>query len=225
MRLLLVEDDIVIASELARLLEKEKFSVDVAAEGDTGLRFALQNTYDLLILDVMLPHRSGWDICKAVRDARIQTPILMLTARDAVEDRVKGLEGGADDYLIKPFDFRELRARIRLLLRRDMANRQETITFGDLTIDTKARTVRRGGHEIHLTRREFQLLEALARNAGRTLTRAVILERVWDEEESQEASVNFHVTSLRKKVDAPYDEKVIHTVHGVGYVFRYGAES
>ncbi len=225
MRLLLVEDDIVIASELARLLEKEKFSVDVAAEGDTGLRFALQNTYDLLILDVMLPHRSGWDICKAVRDARIQTPILMLTARDAVEDRVKGLEGGADDYLIKPFDFRELRARIRLLLRRDMANRQETMTFGDLTIDSKARTVRRGGHEIHLTRREFQLLEALARNAGRTLTRAVILERVWDEEESQEASVNFHVTSLRKKVDAPYDEKVIHTVHGVGYVFRYGAES
>lgn len=225
MRLLLVEDDIVIASELARLLEKEKFSVDVAAEGDTGLRFALENTYDLLILDVMLPHRSGWDICKAVRDARIQTPILMLTARDAVEDRVKGLEGGADDYLIKPFDFRELRARIRLLLRRDMANRQETMTFGDLTIDSKARTVRRGGHEIHLTRREFQLLEALARNAGRTLTRAVILERVWDEEESQEASVNFHVTSLRKKVDAPYDEKVIHTVHGVGYVFRYGAES
>jgi two-component system copper resistance phosphate regulon response regulator CusR len=224
-RLLLVEDDIVIASELARLLEKEKFSVDVAAEGDTGLRFALENTYDLLILDVMLPHRSGWDICKAVRDARIQTPILMLTARDAVEDRVKGLEGGADDYLIKPFDFRELRARIRLLLRRDMANRQETMTFGDLTIDSKARTVRRGGHEIHLTRREFQLLEALARNAGRTLTRAVILERVWDEEESQEASVNFHVTSLRKKVDAPYDEKVIHTVHGVGYVFRYGAES
>lgn len=225
MRLLLVEDDIVIASELARLLEKEKFSVDVTAEGDTGLRFALENTYDLLILDVMLPHRSGWDICKAVRDARIQTPILMLTARDAVEDRVKGLEGGADDYLIKPFDFRELRARIRLLLRRDMANRQETMTFGDLTIDSKARTVRRGGHEIHLTRREFQLLEALARNAGRTLTRAVILERVWDEEESQEASVNFHVTSLRKKVDAPYDEKVIHTVHGVGYVFRYGAES
>jgi two-component system copper resistance phosphate regulon response regulator CusR len=224
-RLLLVEDDIVIASELARLLEKEKFSVDVTAEGDTGLRFALENTYDLLILDVMLPHRSGWDICKAVRDARIQTPILMLTARDAVEDRVKGLEGGADDYLIKPFDFRELRARIRLLLRRDMANRQETMTFGDLTIDSKARTVRRGGHEIHLTRREFQLLEALARNAGRTLTRAVILERVWDEEESQEASVNFHVTSLRKKVDAPYDEKVIHTVHGVGYVFRYGAES
>lgn len=225
MRLLIVEDDIVIASELARLLEKEKFSVDVAAEGDTGRRFALENTYDLLILDVMLPHRSGWDICKAVRDARIQTPILMLTARDAVEDRVKGLEGGADDYLIKPFDFRELRARIRLLLRRDMANRQETMTFGDLTIDSKARTVRRGGHEIHLTRREFQLLEALARNAGRTLTRAVILERVWDEEESQEASVNFHVTSLRKKVDAPYDEKVIHTVHGVGYVFRYGAES
>jgi len=224
-RLLIVEDDIVIASELARLLEKEKFSVDVAAEGDTGRRFALENTYDLLILDVMLPHRSGWDICKAVRDARIQTPILMLTARDAVEDRVKGLEGGADDYLIKPFDFRELRARIRLLLRRDMANRQETMTFGDLTIDSKARTVRRGGHEIHLTRREFQLLEALARNAGRTLTRAVILERVWDEEESQEASVNFHVTSLRKKVDAPYDEKVIHTVHGVGYVFRYGAES
>jgi len=224
-RLLLVEDDIVIASELARLLEKEKFSVDVATEGETGLRFALDNTYDLLILDVMLPHRSGWEICKAVRDARIPTPILMLTARDAVEDRVKGLEGGADDYLIKPFDFRELRARIRLLLRRDMANRQETMTFGDLTIDSKARTVRRGGHEIHLTRREFQLLEALARNAGRTLTRAVILERVWDEEESQEASVNFHVTSLRKKVDAPYDEKVIHTVHGVGYVFRYGAES
>jgi DNA-binding response OmpR family regulator len=224
-RLLLVEDDIVIASELARLLEKEKFSVDVAAEGDTGLRFALENSYDLLILDVMLPHRSGWDICRAVRDARIRTPILMLTARDAVEDRVKGLEGGADDYLIKPFDFRELRARIRLLLRRDMANRQEALTFGDLTIDSKARTVRRGSQEIHLTRREFQLLEALARNAGRTLTRAVILERVWDEEESQEASVNFHVTSLRKKVDAPYDEKVIHTVHGVGYVFRYGAES
>jgi two-component system copper resistance phosphate regulon response regulator CusR len=220
MRLLIVEDDPVIASELAYAMERERHRVEVAADGAAGLRMALEGSYDVIVLDVMLPVRDGWEVCAALRRAGNETPILMLTARDAIEDRVKGLEGGADDYLVKPFDFREFRARVQTVARRREAQRQAVLQVADLTLDAEARRVTRGNREIRLTQREFALLEALARNAGRTLTRQAILDRVWHEPETLENSVNFHVVSLRRKVDGPGDARLIHTVHGVGYVLR-----
>lgn len=219
---MVIEDDLVIASQISRFLEKEKFQVNVARSGLQGEEAALASDYSLIVLDIMLPERDGWTVCENLRKAKVTTPVLMLTARDSVEDRVRGLEGGADDYLPKPFDIRELKARIDALLRRDKVHRTGTISVGDLTIDTHAHTVFRDGKEIRLTPREFSLLEALARNEGRTLTRDVILERVWDDEESLLNSVNFHVASLRKKVDADFPVKLIHTVHGIGYVLKAG---
>ena len=148
----------------------------------------------------------------------------MLTARDTVDDRVRGFELGADDYLPKPFDFRELLARVRSLLRRDKIHRARVIRVADLEIDTTALRVQRGGREVHLTPREYSLLESLARNEGRTITREVILESVWNNEERLENTVNFHVTSLRKKIDAEFEPKLIHTVHGFGYVLKSPSE-
>lgn len=219
----MVEDDTVIASQLSLALEREGFRPDVARDGDQGLQMAQEGSYALLILDVMLPKRDGWSVCEELRKGRSTLPILMLTARDAVEDRIKGLSGGADDYLPKPFDIRELMARIQALLRRDKVHRTGIIRIGDLELDSHAHTVTRGGTEIELTPREFSLLESLARNEGRTLTRQAILERVWDNEDSLENTVNFHVASLRKKIDSGFETKLIHTVHGIGYVLRAGA--
>lgn len=222
MRVLLVEDDRVISEQIAEALRKERLEVEVARNGERGLDFVLYERFNLIILDIMLPKRDGWSICDEVRRAGIRTPILMLTARDSIEDRVKGLEGGADDYLSKPFDLRELLARVQVLLRRDTVHRTGTIKIADLEIDSPAHRVTRAGREIPLTPREYSLLEALARNEGRTLTREIILESVWNNEESLENTVNFHVTSLRKKIDAPFDRKLIHTVHGIGYVMKTG---
>jgi two-component system copper resistance phosphate regulon response regulator CusR len=220
MRALLVEDDAVIAEQIAQVLGREGFDVDVATDGEQGLEMAVLKPYGLIILDVMLPKRDGWSVCKEARECGVTTQILMLTALDSVEDRVKGLEGGADDYLPKPFDVRELLARMHALLRREAVHRTGTITVDDLVVDSRAHTVTRGGEPIHLTLREFSLLEALARNEGRTLTREVILEGIWNNEESLENTVNFHITSLRKKIDTPGRTKLIHTVHGLGYVLR-----
>lgn len=220
MRILIIEDDTVIADQLSRFLEREKYIVDVRRSGPEGEEAAHAGNYGLIVLDIMLPERDGWTVCENLRRAKVTTPILMLTARDSVDDRIRGLEGGADDYLPKPFDIRELHARIVALMRRDKVHRTGAIVIGDLEIDTHAHTVRRSGQEIRLTPREFSLLEALARNEGRTLTRDVILERVWDNEESLLNTVNFHVASLRKKVDSDFPVKLIHTVHGIGYVLR-----
>jgi DNA-binding response OmpR family regulator len=220
MRILLIEDDEVIAERIKVGLERARFTVDVASDGETGLEMAREGPYAVLLLDLMLPGRDGWSVCEALRLRRNPVPILMLTARDAVEDRVRGLETGADDYLPKPFDFNELLARIRALLRRDQMHKSRVIQIADLEINTSARQVRRGGREIILTPREFSLLEALARNEGRALTREYILERVWGDDESYSNTVSFHVASLRKKVDAEHDVKLIHTVHAVGYVLR-----
>ncbi|HJP82328.1 MAG TPA: response regulator transcription factor [Fimbriimonadaceae bacterium] len=220
MRALLVEDDREIAAQIADALKRERLDVTVATDGQKGLEEALSRSYGLVVLDVMLPKRDGWEICDEIRQSGITTPILMLTARDSVDDRVKGLEGGADDYLAKPFDVRELTARVRALLRRDAVHRTGKIDLDDLVIDTNAKTVVRGGNEVRLTPREYSLLVALARNEGRILTREVILEDVWNNEESLDNTVNFHITSLRKKVDLPGLKKLIHTVHGFGYTLR-----
>jgi len=224
MRILLVEDDEVIAERIKAGLERARFTVDVAFDGETGLQMARDGPYALLILDLMLPRRDGWSVCEALRLRRNPLPILMLTARGGVEERVRGLNTGADDYLPKPFDFNELLARVRALLRRDQIHKSRVIQIADLEIDPAARQVRRGGQEIVLTPREFALLEALARNEGRALTRDYILERVWGNDESYSNTVSFHVASLRKKIDAEHAVKLIQTVHGIGYALR-GPES
>ena len=220
MKLLVVEDDEVIAHILRAGLESSRFSVDVARDGESGLQRALSGDYALIILDLMLPKRDGISVCKELRSRRQTVPILMLTARDAVDDRVKGLETGADDYLPKPFDFSELLARVRALLRRDKVHRARVIQISDLEIDTTARRVRRGEREISLTPREYTLLEALAANEGRVVTREMIQDRIWQDDESYSNTVNVHVVALRKKIDADHPVKLIHTVHGAGYVLR-----
>ena len=220
MRILLVEDDKIISEQIAAALAKERLDVEVVRSGERALDVALGSRFNLIVLDIMLPNLDGWAVCERVRAAGILTPILMLTARDSIDDRVKGLQGGADDYLSKPFDLRELLARVHVLLRRDAVHRTGLIKIADLVIDSVAHRVERGGKEVTLTPREYALLEALARNEGRTLTREVILESIWNNDESLENTVNFHVTSLRKKIDAPFKQKLIHTVHGIGYVMR-----
>jgi two-component system copper resistance phosphate regulon response regulator CusR len=176
--------------------------------------------YDLVVLDVMLPLRDGWSLCEELRARRAPTRILMLTARDAVADRVRGLDLGADDYLTKPFDFAELLARVRALLRRDTTHRARVVKVADLVLDTGAQQVSRGGTSLHLTPREYALLEALVLNEGRTISREEILDRVWRDETSISDTISFHVNSLRRKVDAEPWVKLIHTVHGKGYVLR-----
>jgi two-component system copper resistance phosphate regulon response regulator CusR len=221
---LVVEDDEVIAKQIAAVLERERFTVEIAPDGEEGLDLAMIGGYGAIVLDIMLPKRDGWSICSELRRERQTVPILMLTARDSIDDRIKGLTGGADDYLPKPFDVRELVARLHALLRRDKIHRTGIIHIADLEIDTNAHRATRAGQSLDLTPREFSLLEALARNEGRTLTRSVILESVWNNEESLDNTVNFHVASLRKKVDAPFPTNLVHTVHGIGYVLRPEAD-
>jgi two-component system copper resistance phosphate regulon response regulator CusR len=219
-KILLIEDDETIGAAIQQGLEEARYVVDWARDGERGLALASGNLYVLLVLDLMLPGRDGWSICRALRARRDTTPLLMLTARDAVEDRVRGLEMGADDYLSKPFDFAELLARVRALLRRDAIHKGRVIEIADLQIDTKQRRVLRGGQEIPLTAREYSLLEALAAREGQVLTRDVILENVWMNEESLPNTVDVYVGMLRKKIDAGRDAKLIRTVHGLGYSLR-----
>lgn len=220
MRILVVEDDLVIASGLERVLRKNGYHPDVAHDGETGLRLAFENNYALFVFDVMLPKMDGFELCRTVRRAKIDTPVLMLTARDTVEDKVEGLDTGADDYLVKPFSTQELLARLRALSRRQNALKSETVQIADLVLDGRTHTATRAGKDLKLTKREFTLLEALARNAGQILSRDVILERVWNNEEALPNTVNFHLSSLRKKLDADHPTKLIHTVHGFGYTLK-----
>jgi len=220
MRVLIVEDDEVIRTHLWRSLLREGYSVLHAEDGEEGLRLARENEVDVIVLDVMMPRMDGWEVCDALRRSKINTPILFLTAKDEVSDRVKGLELGGDDYLVKPFAYEELVARMRALVRRNKVNLSGRIEIADLVIDTESHSVSRAGKEVFLTPREYALLEALARNEGRVLTREAILERVWDNEESLPNTVNFHVTSLRRKVDQSHEVKLIRTVHGFGYSLR-----
>jgi heavy metal response regulator len=221
MRILLVEDDRKVASFIRRGLMEEGHAVDLAADGETGLAMALDRLHDLIILDVMLPGKPGFQVVRELRQAKVSTPVLLLTARDAVEDKVQGLDAGADDYLTKPFAFAELLARVRALLRRGVEPRAPVLQVADLTLDPATRTVKRGGEAISLTNREFALLEYLLRNAGRVLTRTTIAEHVWDYSfDSTTNVIDVYVNYLRKKIDAGRDPKLIHTVRGVGYVLK-----
>jgi DNA-binding response OmpR family regulator len=219
-RILVVEDDGPIARVVKRGLEQAGFRVDVADDGENGLRLAATEPYDLVLLDVMLPGLDGMQVCERLRNHRSTVPILMLTARGALDDKVQGLEAGADDYLPKPFEFPELLARVRALLRRDKMHRSRVIRIADLEIDTTARRVTRAGALISLSQREYDLLEALAASEGRILTREVIQERVWLDEDSYSNTVDVYIGLLRKKIDAGGAAKLIHTVRGVGYTLR-----
>lgn len=220
MRILIVEDDVAIAGMLQQGLENAKYTIDHAADGARGLTMASENTYALVILDVMLPVMDGWRVCEELRRRRNRVPILMLTARDAIDDRVRGLDSGADDYLPKPFDFSELMARVRALLRRDRVHRTRVIQIADLSIDTSQRTVTRAGVEIGLSHREYELLTALASSEGRVFSREVIQEQVWGNEAAIQNTVDVYIGMLRKKIDSGHAVKLIHTVHGAGYTLR-----
>lgn len=227
MRVLVIEDETAILRVMKRGLEQAGFVVDAAEDGQAGLDAALEGVHALIVLDLMLPKLDGWKVCEELRRNRIQTPILMLTARGAVEDRVRGLDTGADDYLPKPFDFSELLARIRALLRRDRVHRSRVFQVADLEVDTGRRRVTRGGTEIVLSRREYDLLEALAANEGQVLTREIIQENVWGDDESYSNTVDVYIGLLRKKIDNGHEDRLIHTVRGFGYALRRpdGAEA
>lgn len=220
MKILLVEDEPGIARLIRRGLEEAGYSVDATANGRQGLEMAGEKGYNLLLLDVMVPGMDGWQVCEALRTQGSQVPILMLTARDAVSDRVRGLDLGADDYLPKPFEFPELLARIRALLRRDRVHRARIIQVDDLVIDTGQRRVTRAGAEIGLSHREYELLEALAAHESQVLTREVIQERIWMDEDSYSNTVDVYIGMLRKKIDAGHGRKLIQTVRGLGYTLR-----
>ena len=219
MRLLLVEDDHKIAGYVKRGLEEEGYAVDAAYDGRDGLDWALAAPYDLFILDVMLPGLDGFSLCRELRRQGIQAPVLMLTARDAVDDRVDGLDAGADDYLVKPFAFRELLARLRALLRRAAdAPKRTVLQAGDLTLDTRTQRVQRGERTIELTAKEFAVLECMMRDPGRVLSRTVIADHVWSYDAYNQSNViDVYIRNLRRKIDDDSERKLIETVRGVGY--------
>jgi two-component system copper resistance phosphate regulon response regulator CusR len=221
MKVLIVEDERKTAAYLRRGLGENGFVVDVAGQGEDGLWLARTGEYDLIILDVMLPERDGWSVLAELRRAGKQTPVLLLTARDAVRDRVKGLDLGADDYLVKPFAFSELLARSRSLLRRGSGRQAEVLRIGDLELDLVRHRANRGNRRLDLTPKEFSLLSLLARRTGEVLSRALIAEQVWDMNfDSHSNVVDVHVRRLRAKVDDPFARKLIHTVRGAGYVLE-----
>jgi DNA-binding response OmpR family regulator len=218
MRVLLVEDDVRIARLVAKGLREQSYAVDVASTGDDALYQADINTYDLIILDVMIPPPDGFAVCRRIRASGKRIPILMLTARDAVEDRISGLDHGADDYLTKPFEFRELLARLRALLRRSGELRPPQIVVGDLVLDTAAQSVSRGARAIPLTAKEYALLEFLARNAGRVVGRAEIAEHVWDESFDPFSNlIEVYINRVRRKIDSGAHKPLLHTRRGSGY--------
>jgi DNA-binding response OmpR family regulator len=218
MRILLIEDDTKIADGIRRGLTEQHYSVDIANDGEKGEFLAKTNDYDLLILDIMLPKRSGWEVCKAIRAEKITTPILMLTALDSVDDKIRGLDEGADDYLTKPFNFGELLARIRSLVRRNSDERTTMISIADLFIDTAKREVMRAGNKITLSAKEFAMLEYFMLNKNKVLTREMISEHVWDMNfDPQSNVIDSFVRFLRQKIDKGYSPELIHTVRGFGY--------
>jgi heavy metal response regulator len=224
-RILLVEDEPAAAQMLTKGLREQTYAVDVAADGEEALYQASINDYDLILLDVMLPGKNGFEVCRELREAGSSVPVLMLTARDAVGDRIAGLDTGADDYLTKPFDFHELLARVRALLRRGPVVSAEKIEVADLAIDTRARRVSRAGTNIELTAKEYALLEYLARRSGEVVGRADIAEHVWDENFDPFSNlIEVYVQRLRRKIDDNHPRKLLRTRRGEGYVLTSGDE-
>jgi len=220
-KILIIEDEAKTAAYLQKGLSEEGFVADTAPTGDEGMKLAHGSPYDLIILDVMLPGRDGWSIMENLRKEGSLTPVLFLTARDTVQDRVRGLELGADDYLVKPFAFSELLARVRSVLRRGPSRQLGPLRLADLEIDLAAHRVSRASKRLDLTPKEFALLSLLARRAGEVLSRTLIAEQIWDMNfDSDSNVVDVHVRRLRMKVDDPYESKLIHTVRGVGYVLE-----
>jgi heavy metal response regulator len=221
MRILVVEDDKKVAGFIKKGLEEESYAVDVAYDGEDGLHFGSEGQYDLIILDIMLPKIDGLEILSQLRDQGKDTPILLLTAKDAVDDKVTGLNKGADDYLTKPFAFSELLARVRVLLRRGKAEVKTTLMILDLTLDLVSHKVNRGGDEIELTGKEYGLLEYFMRNQEKVLTRTMIAEHVWDYNFDTFTNViDVYINHLRKKIDKGRELKLLHTLRGVGYVMK-----
>lgn len=221
MRILLVEDDRKIAGFIAKGLREVNYAVDIFHNGEDGAYWAVENDYDLMILDVMLPDKNGFEICREVRAANKITPIMMLTAKDAVEDKIRGLQYGADDYMSKPFSFAELLARIQALLRRANNYASQNLEADNLTMDIAARRVFRGEKEIELTGREFSLLEYLLRNKNRIVTESMIISHVWDmNSELFTNVVNVYIHHLRKKVDSELEKKLIYTIRGRGFSLK-----
>lgn len=221
MKILVVEDEKKVSSFIKRGLEEEKYEVDVAFDGDEGLAMALKGQYDLIILDWMLPKRDGIAVLKELRRDRSGLPVLMLTAKDSVEDIVAGLDSGSDDYLTKPFAFAELLARVRALVRRSEMDRGAEITFADLRLDPVTHKVWRADREIDLTAKEYALLEYFMRNPNQVLTRTMIADHVWDYTfDSFTNIIDVYVNYLRKKIDRAAPKKLIHTVRGVGYILK-----
>jgi DNA-binding response OmpR family regulator len=226
MRVLLVEDDPGVQRFVVKGLREQAYAVDATNTGDDALYQADVNTYDLIILDVMIPGPDGFQVCRSLRKAGHRMPILMLTARDAIEDRIAGLDHGADDYLTKPFEFRELLARLRALLRRSGELRPGQITVADLLLDTGPQSVSRAGRNIPVTTKEYALLEFLARNAGRVVGRAEIAEHVWDESFDPFSNlIEVYVNRLRRKIDSGASKPLLHTRRGAGYFFGVASEA
>jgi len=221
MKVLVVEDEQKVANFLKKGLKEEQFVVDVAYDGLEGEVLALENEYDLILLDVMLPGKDGVAILETLRSKQLDVPIIMLTAKDMVVDKLKGFEAGCDDYIPKPFSFEELLARIRAVLRRHSSAGSNVLTFADLTLDLISHKVIRGGKEIELTAKEYSLMEYLMRNPERVLTRTMITQHVWDYNfDSFTNVIDVYVNYLRNKVDRGFSQKLIHTVRGVGYILK-----
>ncbi|MBW1803427.1 MAG: response regulator transcription factor [Deltaproteobacteria bacterium] len=222
MRLLFVEDDLKIASFVSKGLKEAGFAVDRAADGEDGLHLALNEPYDVAIIDIMLPKLDGLTLIEKMRQRKVNTPVLILSAKRSVDDRVRGLQTGGDDYLTKPFAFSELLARVQALIRRYSGTPESTtLTVGDLSMNLLTREVVRAGEPFELQPREFSLLEYLLRNPGRIVSKTMILEHVWDYGfDPQTNVVDVLISRLRSKVDRTYDQKMIHTVRGVGYVLK-----
>jgi two-component system, OmpR family, copper resistance phosphate regulon response regulator CusR len=224
MRILVVEDEKRIADFIARGLKEEHYAVDIAYDGEEGLYLAEINTYDLMIFDIMLPKLDGVQMCRRLRIKKINAPILMLTARASVRDKVTGLNAGADDYLTKPFSFEELIARVKVLLRRQTTNKTSILKAADLELNQLNHEIKRAGKLINLTYKEFALLEYFMLNAGQVISRSMISEHVWNEEfDSMTNVIDVHIRNLRDKIDDGFKKKLIHTQRGSGYMLKHSA--
>jgi DNA-binding response OmpR family regulator len=225
MRILIVEDDRKVGAFLQKGLKEEQYAVDVCRDGEEAVDWASINSYDVIVLDIMLPKKDGFAVCRELRQKGMLTPILMLTAKDSVEDKVSGLTEGADDYLTKPFSFEELLARIRALLRRTQDYKTKVLRVGDLEMDTAKRQAIRAGKQIPLSGKEYALLEYLMRNKGRVVTESMIVEHVWDMNyEGTSNIVNVYINYLRKKIDSEFEVKLVRTIRGHGYTIDESRE-